>query len=78
MEYEHLVSEAEKNHVAIVGRHDLGSTHPDVPAHLLEITRVDLGADTGREGGQRERATRTGADADREAQAVAVSQFLAD
>ena len=78
MGYEHLVSEARENHVAVVGRHDLGSTHPDVPAHLIEITRINLGADTGREGSERKWATRTGVESDREAQSVAVYQFLAD
>jgi hypothetical protein len=76
--FEHLVSEASENHVAVVGRHDLGAPHPDEPEYLIEITKVDLRSD--REGTRSEfdRSERAEADADREAQAVAVRQFLAD
>ena len=61
-------------HVAVVGCHDLGSIRPDIPAHLLEITKVDLGS--GWEPGEGERSR--GRDDDREAQTVAIHQFLAD
>jgi len=78
MGYEHLVSEVGQNHVAVVGRHDLGSAHPDVPAHLIEITRIDLGSEWGSETSIRGRSTRAGSESEPEAQSMAVSQFLAD
>ncbi|PSP42186.1 hypothetical protein BRC68_12345 [Halobacteriales archaeon QH_6_64_20] len=79
--FEHLVSEATETHVAVVGRHDLDSPHPDVPNHLLEITRIDLGSDGEQAGSERDRRDRLTVDGslpDREAQSVLVDQFLAD
>ena len=78
MGFEHLISEASDNYVTVVGRHDLGSSHPDVPTHLLEITNVDLDADRTQGESQRGRTTLTAAESEREAQALAVQQFLAD
>ncbi|PSQ22893.1 hypothetical protein BRD01_07895 [Halobacteriales archaeon QS_8_65_32] len=67
--FEHLASEATDEHVAVVGRHDLGSAHPDVPAYLLEITRIELGAD---------RLARPASDGEHGSQSMIVGQFLAD
>jgi hypothetical protein len=78
MGFQHLISEASGNHVTVVGRHDLGSSHPDVPAHLLEITNVDLDANRERSESVRGRTALTAAESEREAQALAIQQFLAD
>jgi hypothetical protein len=78
MGFQHLISEASGNHVTVVGRHDLGSSHPDVPTHLLEITNVDLDPDRKRSESACGRTALTAAESEREAQALAVQQFLAD
>ena len=76
--FQHLISEASGSHVTVVGRYDLGSPHPDVPTHLLEITNVDLDTDRERNESERGRTALTAAESEREAQAMAVQRFLAD
>lgn len=75
--FQHLVSEAGEQHVAVVGRHDLRPTRPGVPSHLIEITRVDVELDPGTAGDTNDRVTGE-SESDRTTQALAVREFLAD
>lgn len=76
MGFQHLVSEASENHVAVVGRHDLRSPHPDVPSHLIEITKVDLDVESEANGNEGDRVEEPRSE--RNAHSVLVNQFLAD